>query len=83
MRMPRNLSGMELVVLLRRRYGYRLTRQTGSHMRLVGDFMGYEHHVSVPRHSPIRVGTLNRILGEIAEYLEMNQGDLMRELFNR
>ena len=81
MRMPRNLSGMELAVLLRRRYGYNFTRQRGSHMRLTSVYMGYEHNVSVPRHNPLRVGTLDDILGDVAEYLEMGQDELMRELF--
>lgn len=83
MRMPRNLTGMELVVLLRRHYGYYLIRQKGSHMRLASTFMGYEHHVSVPRHSPLMIGTLGDILGNVAEYLEIEQGELMQELFGR
>lgn len=58
MRLPRNLSGMELAALLRRRYGYNLTRQTGSHMRLTSTYLGYEHHVSVPCHNPLKLGTL-------------------------
>jgi predicted RNA binding protein YcfA (HicA-like mRNA interferase family) len=33
MRLPRDLGGEKLAVLLRR-YGYEVTRQTGSHMRL-------------------------------------------------
>ena len=81
MRTPRNLSGMELAVLLRRRYGYNLTRQRGSHMRLTSTFMGYEHHVSVPRHNPLRVGTLDDILGDVAGYVGLNQDDLKQELF--
>ncbi len=81
MRTPRNLSGMELAVLLRRRYGYNFTRQRGSHMRLTSTFMGYEHHISVPRHNPLRVGTLDDILGDVAEYLELDQDDLKQELF--
>ena len=72
---------MELAVLLRRRYGYILARQRGSHMRLTSNFMGYEHHVAVPRHNPIRVGTLDDILGYVAEYLEIGQDELMQELF--
>ena len=83
MRTPRNLSGMELAVLLRRRYGYEFTRQRGSHMRLTSTFMGHEHHVSVPRHNPIRVGTLDDILGDVAEYLGLHQDDLKQELFGR
>ena len=33
MRLPRDLSGIELDVKLEK-YGYQITRQTGSHMRL-------------------------------------------------
>ena len=83
MRMPRDLSGTELVVLLRRRYGYNLVRQRGSHMRLVSTFMGYPHFVGVPHHNPLRVGTLDGILEDVAEYLEIGQAELMQELFGR
>ena len=83
MRMPRNLSGMELAVLLRRRYGYNITRQRGSHLRLTSSYMGHAHSVSVPRHNPLRVGTLDDVLGDVAEYLGIEQNELMRELFGR
>ena len=83
MRMPRNLSGMELAALLRRHYGYNLIRQRGSHMRLASTFMGYEHHVSVPRHNPLKVGTLDDIIGNVAEYLEIGQDELTQKLFGR
>lgn len=33
MRLPRNLGGDDLIALLQR-YGYEVTRQTGSHIRL-------------------------------------------------
>ena len=69
MSMPGNLSGMELAVLLRRRYGYNFTRQRGSHMRLTSAHTGYAHNVSVPHHNPLRVGALDDILGDVAEYL--------------
>ena len=74
---------MELAVLLRRRYGYNVIRQRGSHMRLASTFKGYEHHVSVPRHNPLKVSTLDNILGNVAEYLEIGQDELMQELFGR
>ena len=50
-------------------------------MRLASNFMGYEHHVAVPRHNPLKVGTLDGILGDVAEYLEIGQDELMQELF--
>ena len=83
MRLPRSLSGIELAALLRRRYGYNLTRQTGSHMRLTSTYLGYEHHVSVPRHNPLKLGTLSGILGDVAAYLEITQDQLVLELLHR
>ena len=80
MRLPRNLSGAELASLLARRYGYVLMRQRGSHMRLTSNYLGYEHHVTIPRHNPLRVGTLNQILDEVANYLGIDPRDLQQEL---
>ena len=51
MRLPRDLTGAELAMLLKQ-YGYEITRQTGSHMRLT-TMVGGEHHVTVPAHSPL------------------------------
>lgn len=81
MRLPRDLSGEELAVLLRR-YGYEVTRQTGSHMRLTTMLEG-EHHVTIPRHKPLRVGTLGAILGDVAEHLGISRQALMQTLFGR
>lgn len=39
MRIPRDLSGQELTGLLKR-YGYQITRQTGSHLRLTTTMKG-------------------------------------------
>ena len=50
-------------------------------MRLESDYMGYSHRLSIPRHNPMRTGTLNRILNDVAEYLEVEREELMRELF--
>jgi predicted RNA binding protein YcfA (HicA-like mRNA interferase family) len=64
MRLPRDLSGADLIRALQS-YGYEETRQTGSHIRLTTT-VGGEHHVTVPRHDPLRVGTLNAILSDVA-----------------
>lgn len=60
MKLPRDLSGEALARLLRR-YGYEVTRQTGSHIRLTSR-VGEEHHLTIPAHESLRVGTLNAIL---------------------
>jgi predicted RNA binding protein YcfA (HicA-like mRNA interferase family) len=62
MRLPRDLGGEDLAILLKR-YGYEVTRQTGSHLRLTTQQEG-EHHITIPRHAALRVGTLNAILKE-------------------
>jgi predicted RNA binding protein YcfA (HicA-like mRNA interferase family) len=56
-RLPRDISGEDLARLLKR-YGYQTTRQTGSHMRLTSTHRGDEHHITIPRHKSLRVGTL-------------------------
>ena len=80
MRLPRDLGGTELAALLRR-YGYEVTRQTGSHMRLTSRLRSTAHHVTIPRHEPLRVGTLSAILGDVASYLETSRSELAAELF--
>jgi len=62
-------------------YGYRVTRQAGSHLRLTCFSRGKEHHITIPAHVALRVGTLGGILSEIAGYLKLDRQDLMRKLF--
>jgi predicted RNA binding protein YcfA (HicA-like mRNA interferase family) len=80
MKLPRDMGGEDLAALLGR-YGYEITRQTGSHMRLTSTSKGSEHHITVPRHKPLRVGTLGSIVNEIAAYLEIEREELVKELF--
>ena len=81
MRLPRDLSGDQLAVLLRR-YGYEVTRQTGSHMRLTTTQEG-EHHVTIPLHASLRVGTLSAILGDVAGHLGISRQALREALFGK
>lgn len=70
---------MNLAQLLKK-YGYKQTRQTGSHVRLTTMLKG-EHHVTVVKHGAIKVGTLSGVLAEIAKHLEMEKQELMADLF--
>jgi predicted RNA binding protein YcfA (HicA-like mRNA interferase family) len=81
MRLPRDLSGEELALLLQCN-GYQVSRQTGSHMRLT-TLQGGEHHITIPRHKSLRVGTLNGILTDVAEHLEIEREALVRALFEK
>ena len=80
--LPRDLSGADLASLLRR-YGYEVTRQTGSHLRLTSTARGTEHHITIPAHQNLRVGTLSGILADVASYLEMGKEELAEGLLGK
>lgn len=79
MRIPRDWDGEDLIRSLVR-IGYIVVRQSGSHVRLTYQSTGREHHITVPLHSPMRVGTLNQILSDVATYLEISKEELLRRL---
>ena len=78
-RLPRDLGGVELAGALRS-LGYEVTRQTGSHMRLTTQQDG-EHHLTIPAHDRLRVGTLSAILGDVAQHFGISRDDLLDQLF--
>jgi len=80
MKLPRDVGGEELATLLGK-YGYHATRQTGSHIRLTSKFKGTEHHLSIPLHKPLKVGTLSGIINDLTIYLEVEKQKLIEELF--
>ena len=59
---------------------YRVTRQTGSHMRLTTE-RGGVHHITVPAHSPLRIGTLAAIVDEVARHVKLDREQLLDVLF--
>jgi len=79
MKLPRDLSGAQLAKTLAR-VGYSTTRQTGSHLRLTTANPS-EHHVTIPLHDPLRVGTLAAILADVADHQEMSRDELLDRLF--
>jgi len=80
-RVPRDLSGSDLIKSLSR-LDYQITRQTGSHVRLKTLRCG-EHNITVPAHSPIKLGTLNAILRDVGTHFGMTRKDLIEVLFSR
>jgi predicted RNA binding protein YcfA (HicA-like mRNA interferase family) len=79
MRLPRDLSGDGRAQSLGR-LGYEVTRQTGSHLRL-STAEPAQHHVTIPRHDSLRVGTLSAILRDVAEHHGMSKDELIDQLF--
>jgi predicted RNA binding protein YcfA (HicA-like mRNA interferase family) len=78
MKLPRDLNGDEVVKGLRR-VGYEATRQKGDHVYMTTRRNG-EHHVTVPLHKPLKVGTLAAILDSVAAHLGIAREVLLREM---
>lgn len=79
MKLPRDLSGEALVTALSK-LGYVVDRQTGSHIRLTTKENG-EHHLTIPNHSPIKIGTLSAILRDVEEHFNLTRDECVTQLF--
>lgn len=80
MRIPRDMDAATLCKSLAR-MGYVITRQTGSHLRLTIE-QPDQHHLTVPNHSPIKIGTLNAILTEVGRQLGLPREEILRRLLS-
>lgn len=79
MKLPRAITGKELIAALSD-MGYTVTRQSGSHIRLTTEVNG-THHITVPDHRPLKVGTLSSILRDVAQHHGMERDQLIERLF--
>jgi predicted RNA binding protein YcfA (HicA-like mRNA interferase family) len=78
MKLPRDLDAPELIKALQR-IGYRVVRQTGSHVRLQSD-LPRPHALTIPNHAPLKVGTLSAILSDVAAQRGVDKDALTRML---
>jgi predicted RNA binding protein YcfA (HicA-like mRNA interferase family) len=76
---PRNVSGNDLIKLLSK-YGYQPIRQKGSHIRLSKISDEGHQKITIPNHDPIKIGTLNTILSDIADQLHISKEELINKL---
>ena len=79
MRLLRDLSGAELVKILCKHFGYVRIHQEGSHIILQTEIPQH-HRLSVPDHKPLRIGTLNAILREVAAAKGVTREDILATL---
>lgn len=79
MKLPRNLTGAQLIRALAK-LGYAATRQSGSHVRLSCE-VPLQHHITVPLHDPLRIGTLAAILADVADAQALTRDELLQILF--
>ena len=79
MKLPRDLTGAQLIRALGK-LGYAATRQIGSHVRLTAA-QPAQHHITVPWHDPLRIGTLAAILADVATAQGLSRDELLQSLF--
>ncbi len=79
MRWPREISAKELISRLKK-YGYEVQRQKGTHIRLITLLEG-EHHVTVPNHNSIKIGTLSGIINDVVLHFNKTKEEIANELF--
>ena len=79
MKIPRDLNGADLARRLAA-YGYVVTRQSGSHMRLSRQAGDQQQHLTSPAHKPLRVGTLRQILKDVASQSGIGLEELIQAI---
>jgi predicted RNA binding protein YcfA (HicA-like mRNA interferase family) len=79
MKLPRDLNGRELANALGK-LGYVIDHRAGSHIRLTTR-QPAEHHITIPDHNPIKIGTLNSILRDAGEHAGLDRRALLQLLF--
>jgi len=80
MKIPRDISSNNIIQLLKK-YDYKVTHQTGSHIRLTSNVKGTEHNITIPKHKELKIGTINNILNDISKYLEIDKESFIQSLF--
>ena len=79
MKRPRDLSAADLVQRLKP-FGYRVTRQVGSHMRLTTRDGG-EHHITIPAHRNLTIGKVNAVVWELVQHFHFPRAEVLARLF--
>ena len=77
MKLPRDLSGEELIKHLCKQWEYDRIHQVGSHVILQTQ-QPTHHRIAVPAHSPLRIGTLNSILAAVAAHKGVSKEEILR-----
>ena len=79
MKLPRDLSAQDLI-RLSSKLGYQVSRQSGSHIRLTTMQNG-THHITIPNHKPLKIGTLSAIISEMAAHFDMDKESFSGMMF--
>lgn len=79
MKLPRDLSGRDIVQGLCRDWGYQIVHQQGSHIIIQTEKPGHQR-LAVPDHPVLRIGTLSSILRAVAQHKGVERDALLKTL---
>ena len=79
MKLPRDLSGADLVKCLCKHWAYETIHQAGSHIILETESPGHQR-IPVPNHTFLRIGTLNSILRLVSTHKGVSKEDILDSL---
>lgn len=79
MRLPRDLHGENLAAHFCKHWGYTKVHQVGSHIILQTD-QPSSHRIAIPAHHPLKIGTLNAILSNVASHKCVSKEDILKDL---
>ena len=76
-KIPVNIKGSDLIKKLKKVYGYEKVHQVGSHIKLKIDG---KQPITIPDHNPVRKGTLESIIAQLATYQNKSYDTVQAEL---
>ena len=79
MKLPRDVSGADLISCLCRKWGYSKVHQVGSHIILETEHPSHQR-IAVPAHPSLRVGTFNSILRVVANHKGVRKEEILSSL---
>lgn len=79
MKLPRDLSGEDLVQHLCKHWDYLKVHQVGSHIILQTQ-QPIAQRIAIPAHSPLRIGTLNAIVSAVAAHKNVPKAEIVKDL---
>jgi predicted RNA binding protein YcfA (HicA-like mRNA interferase family) len=77
MKLPRDLSGEDLIRHFCKHWGYQRVHQVGSHV-IPQTQQPTPHRVAVPAHAALRIGTLNSILAAVAAHKNLTKEEILK-----
>ena len=77
MRLPRDVNA-DMLIKVFSRYGYCVTRQVGSHVRLTNK--DNHHSITIPQHNPLKVGLLHSLIKDFCAVNGISTLDIVKKL---